>query len=44
MIVERQIIGANEQVVARDEPRQIYRTTPITGVARQMLPVACNAS
>jgi hypothetical protein len=44
VIVERQIMGANEQVVARDEPQQIYRTTPITGVARQILPVACRGA
>jgi hypothetical protein len=44
VIVERQIMGDNEEVVARDEPRQIYRTTPMTGVARHMLPLACRAS
>lgn len=44
VIVERQIMGDNEEVVARDEPRQLYRTTPMTGVARHMLPVACRAS
>jgi hypothetical protein len=43
VIVERQIMGANEQVVARDEPRQIYRRTPYTGAAHHMLPVACRA-
>lgn len=44
VIVERQIMGANEEVVARDEPQQIYRATPISGVARQMLPVACRGA
>lgn len=44
VIVERQIMGDNEEVVARDEPRQVYRATPMTGVARHMLPVACRAS
>lgn len=44
VIVERQIMGDNEQVVARDEPRQIYRAMPMTGVARQMLPVACRGA
>lgn len=44
VIVERQIMGANEEVVARDEPPQIYRATPTTGVARHMLPVACRGS
>ena len=44
VIVERQIMGDNEEVVARDEPRQVYRATPATGVARHMLPLACRAS
>ena len=44
VIVERQIMGANEEVVARDEPQQIYRATPVSGVARQMLPVACRGA
>jgi hypothetical protein len=44
VIVERQIMGANEEVVARDEPQQIYRATPSTGVAHQMLPIACRGS
>jgi hypothetical protein len=43
VIVERQIMGANEQVVARDEPRQIYRRIPYTGAAHHMLPIACRA-
>ncbi len=43
VIVERQIMGANEQVVARDEPRQIYRRTPYTGAARPIMPIACRA-
>lgn len=44
VIVERQIMGAGEEVVARDEPQQVYRATPISGVARQMLPVACRGA
>lgn len=44
VIVERQIMGANEQVVARDEPAQVYRAAPNNGVASHMLRVACNAS
>lgn len=44
VIVERQIMGAGEEVVARDEPQQVYRATPVTGVARQMLPVACRGA
>jgi hypothetical protein len=41
VVVERQIMGANEQVVARDDPRQIYRQTPYTGAARHIMPIAC---
>jgi hypothetical protein len=44
VIVERQIMGANEEVVARDQPQQIFRATPVSGVARQMLPVACRGA
>lgn len=44
VIVERQIMGSNEQVVARDEPQQIYRAMPMTGVARQILPIACRGA
>ncbi|MES1198418.1 MAG: surface-adhesin E family protein [Pseudomonadota bacterium] len=44
LIVERQIMGAGETVVARDEPRQIWRLTPETGAARYVLPIACRAS
>jgi predicted small lipoprotein YifL len=44
IVVERQIMGASEQVVARDEPRQIYRQTPITGAARHIMPIACRGA
>src|SRR5690606_30972738 len=44
VIVERQIMGSNDEVVARDSPQQIYRATPASGVARHMLPVACRAA
>lgn len=44
VIVERQIMGGGEQVVARDEPRQIYRATPSTGAARQIMPIACRGA
>lgn len=44
VIVERQIMGANEQVIARDEPRQIYRRTPFTGAARHVMPIACRGN
>lgn len=43
-IVERQIMGANETVVARDEPEELYRATPQAGVARLVLPIACRGS
>jgi hypothetical protein len=44
IIVERQIMGANEQVIARDEPRPIYRATPFTGAARHIMPIACRGA
>jgi len=44
LIVERQIMGSGETIVARDEPRQIWRLTPETGAARYVLPIACRAS
>jgi hypothetical protein len=44
VIVERQIMGANEQVVARDEPRQIWRATPASGAARHVMPIACRGA
>jgi hypothetical protein len=41
-IVERQIMGAGEVVVARDEPTQLYRNLPGVGsVTRLILPIAC---
>jgi hypothetical protein len=43
-IVERQIMGAGETVVARDQPRELYRATPQSGVARIVLPIACRGS
>lgn len=44
IVVERQIMGANDQVVARDEPRAVYRTVPYTGAARHMMPIACRGA
>jgi predicted small lipoprotein YifL len=44
VIVERQIMGANEEVVARDVPTQVYRMTPETGAARHVLPIACRGA
>lgn len=44
IVVERQIMGANETVVARDEPRPIYRD-PVRGSATGvLLPIACRGS
>lgn len=41
-IVERQIMGAGEVVVARDEPMQLYRNLPGVGsVTRVIHPIAC---
>lgn len=44
VIVERQIMGSGDRVVARSEPTQVWRTTPMTGVARQILPAACRGA
>lgn len=44
LVVERQILGANEQVVARDEPRQIWRAVPDGGAAQHVLPIACRGA
>ena len=44
VIVERQIMGSGDQVIARDEPRQIFRATPSAGAARQILPIACRGA
>lgn len=41
VVVERQIMGANDQVVGRDEPTQIYRNTPEGGAAAHVMPIAC---
>ena len=44
MVVERQIMGANETVLARDEPTQIFRA-PVRGSATAVLqPIACRGS
>lgn len=44
IVVERQIMGANEQVIASYEPRQIWRTTPASGAARHVMPIACRGA
>jgi hypothetical protein len=44
IVVERQIIGANDTVVARDNPRPIYRA-PVQGSATGIIqPIACRGS
>jgi hypothetical protein len=40
-VVERQIMGAGETVVARDHPQQIYRTPVRGSVTAILLPIAC---
>lgn len=44
VIVERQIMGANDTVVARDQPAQIFRPTPSAGAAQHVLPIACRGA
>jgi hypothetical protein len=44
LVVERQIMGGNDQVVARDEPAQIYRA-PVSGsVTTVIMPIACRGT
>jgi hypothetical protein len=44
VVVERQIMGANEAVVARDEPTQIYRA-PVSGsITAIIMPIACRGT
>jgi predicted small lipoprotein YifL len=40
-VVERQIMGAGETVVARDEPTQIYRAPVAGSITAIVLPIAC---
>lgn len=44
VVVERQIMGENEQVVARDEPRQIFRAPVQGSVTTVIQPIACRGS
>ncbi|MBC7770398.1 MAG: hypothetical protein H7124_16585 [Phycisphaerales bacterium] len=41
VVVERQIMGAGETVVARDEPTQIYRAPVGRSITAIVLPIAC---
>ncbi|HEX8899822.1 hypothetical protein [Vitreimonas sp.] len=43
-IVERQIMGSNETVVARDEPRQIYRAPAQGSATHIVMPIACRGA
>ena len=42
MIVERQIIGSGETVVARETPRPIWRAPVDGSVTPVVMPIACN--
>jgi hypothetical protein len=44
IVVERQIMGANETVVARDEPHPIYRAPRRGSATGVLLPIACRGS
>ncbi len=44
IVVERQFMGANETVVARDEPRQIYRRPVRGSVTGVIFPIACRGA
>jgi len=41
IVVERQFMGANETVVARDEPEAIYRRPVRGSVTGVIMPIAC---
>jgi len=44
VVVERQIKGPDERVVARDEPRQIYRDPLRGSITHVIMPIACRGS
>lgn len=41
MVIERQIMGAGETVVARDNPTQIYRAPVRGSITAVVMPIAC---
>lgn len=41
VVIERQIMGQNDAVIARDEPRQIYRAPVRGSVTAIVQPIAC---
>lgn len=43
-VVERQILGANETVIAHDEPTQIYRAPVHGSVTGVIMPIACRGA
>jgi hypothetical protein len=43
-LIERQIMGANETVVARDQPQQIYRAPLHRSITHIVMPIACRGS
>jgi hypothetical protein len=44
VVIERQIMGENETVVARDEPRQIYRAPLRGSITHVVMPIACRGA
>jgi hypothetical protein len=44
MIVERQILGANETVIGTQEPTQIWRPVTSLGAAPHAMPIACRGA
>lgn len=44
IVVERQILGAGDAIVARDEPRQIWRAPAQGSVTRVIMPIACRGA
>ncbi len=44
VVVERQIMGAADTVVARDEPRQIYRAPLRGSITHVIMPIACRGA
>ena len=41
VVAERQIMGAGEVVVARDEPTQVYRAPVAGSITAVVMPIAC---
>ena len=44
IVVERQIMGPGEDVVARDEPRAIFRAPVQGSVTGIIMPIACRGN